>query len=343
MGEELNCVSLHVCDAVEKKLVHSTEDFKLLRMRWVICSKGDKQEYGARARLAACKTNTYNTDEYFASTPRHSKPRTPCSASMLPPHDALLKSDDYVLSFVNITKACLNEKPQRNVHLAFPKQMGVPDHLCAHLKRCVYGTRDAGAIWEECCASARVDMGFVRRVAGPCCFFHADHRLMVVVHGDDLKYLSSKRHVIHYEDQLKFRFEIKRRGHSGESDGYIKEIRTLTRILRLAEDRLRYEADARHAEMPMKALGLEKASSVRIAGIKEDNDATDYDAERVNEDVLVHEWSASDSPIPATPAVRKPDGRTVSVDLDNAVVHDVVAYSDVYGIHPKAIVANRDG
>ena len=48
------------------------------------------------------------------------------------------------------------------IHLAFPKELAIPDHLVAHLKRCVYGTRDAGAIWEDCYATALTEMGFVR-------------------------------------------------------------------------------------------------------------------------------------------------------------------------------------
>ena len=69
MEEELNYFNLHVWDAVEKKLSYRTDDFKLVRMRWVICNKADDKEYDVRARLVACEVNTFKTDEYFASTP----------------------------------------------------------------------------------------------------------------------------------------------------------------------------------------------------------------------------------------------------------------------------------
>jgi hypothetical protein len=115
---------------------------------------------------------------------------------------------------------------------------------------------------------------------------------MVVVHGDDFTCLGPKKSIVEYEDQLASRFEIKRRGHIGESEGCIKEIRILNRILRLTDEGLRCEADPRHAEMLVKALGLDNASSVLTPGIKEDNNATDYDAERVDDNVpapnLVH-------------------------------------------------------
>ena len=155
---------------------------------------------------------------------------------------------------------------------------------------------------------------------------------MVVVHGDDFTCLGPKRSIIHYEDQLASRFEIKRRGHIGESDGCIREIRILNRILRLTADGLRYEADPRHAEMLVKALGLDNTSAVLTPGIKEDNNATDYDAQRVDGIVATPDWPTSDSPIAATLVIPNSAGRNVSFDLENTVFHDVVAYSDIYGV-----------
>ena len=149
-----------------------------------------------------------------------------------------MATQEIVLSFVDIRKAYFNGVPKRNVHLAFPKELGIPDNLVAHLKRCVYGTRDAGAIWEECYAGALVEMGFTRGVASPCCFYHAGRNLRVVVHGDDFTCLGPKAEITRYEDELASRFEIKRRGHIGECDGCVREIRILNRILRLTDDGL---------------------------------------------------------------------------------------------------------
>ena len=100
-----------------------------------------------------------------------------------------------VLSFVDIKKAYFNGIPRRNVHLVSPKKLGLPSHLIAHLKRCVYGTRDAGAIGEDCYADALIELGFTRRVASPCCFYHAARGLMVVVRGDDFTCLGTKKDV----------------------------------------------------------------------------------------------------------------------------------------------------
>ena len=346
MEEELEYFNAHVWDAVDRKLAYKTDDFKLVRMRWVICNKGDDVEYDVRARLVACEVNTFKTDEYFASTPPLEAKKLLFSEYATIARQPSHASDEIVLSFVDIKKAYFNGVPRRNVHLAFPKELAIPEHLVAHLKRCVYGTRDAGAIWEDCYADALVDMGFERGTASPCCFHHPTLRLRVVVHGDDFTCLGPKSAVVDYEDQLASRFEIKRRGHIGESEGCIQEIRILNRILRLTESGLRYEADPRHAEMLVKALGLTDASSVLTPGIKESSDTTDYDALRTDEHEALEQWASTpiDEPVAvAAISVSKPDPRTVKFDILNIEIRSVVPYSEIYGLHPRSIVATRDG
>ena len=51
-------------------------------------------------------------------------------------------------------------------------EMGMRKHTVARLDKCMYGTRDAGAIWEGVYVSALTSMGFVQGSASPCCFHH---------------------------------------------------------------------------------------------------------------------------------------------------------------------------
>ena len=92
-------------------------------------------------------------------------------------------------------------------------------------------------------ADALPEVGFQRGLASPCCFEHHTKALKAVVHGDDVTCLGPKAEVLRYEEQLGARFEIKKRGHIGESVGCVDEIRILNRILRLTDEGLRYEAD----------------------------------------------------------------------------------------------------
>ena len=226
----------------------------------------------------------------------------------------------------------------------------MPSSYAAHLKRCVYSTRDAGAIWEDCCADALVGLGFVHGMASPCCFQHPSRNLCVVVHGDDFTCLGPRLDILWYEDSLAERFEIKRRGQIGESEGCVQEIRILNRILRLTADGLRYEADPRHSELLVKALDLTDASSVLTPGVKGPNDSTNYDA-RLDEDFTCDfsggaEFDDNDDgdEVTAVLAVsRRRNPNPVTFSDDAPTVHEVRPYSEVYGLHPRLLVATHFG
>ena len=53
------------------------------------------------------------------------------------------------LSFVDVRKAYFNGIPRRNLFMSLPRNLGLPGHWVGRQIRCVYGTRDAGAIWED--------------------------------------------------------------------------------------------------------------------------------------------------------------------------------------------------
>ena len=200
MEEELEYFNSCVWEAVDRKSAEAMDGHKLVRMRWVICNKGDEAEYDVRARLVACEVNTFKTDEYFASTPPLEAKRLLFSEFARTVFHPDFKDKNMTVSFVDVKKAYFNGRPRRNLHLVFPKELGVPSHFVAHLNRCVYGTRDAGAIWEDCYADALQGCGFTRGVANPCCFYHADRNLMVVVHGDDFTAVGAKADILWYED-----------------------------------------------------------------------------------------------------------------------------------------------
>ena len=81
----------------------------------------------------------------------------------------------------------------------------------------MYGTRDAGLLWEDCYSTCLVNMGFERGVANPCCVYHPKHGLRLVVHGDDFTCTGSKEALDWYEAELQRHFEVKIRGRLGEA------------------------------------------------------------------------------------------------------------------------------
>ena len=111
------------------------------------------------------------------------------------------------LHFTDIRKAYFNGKPTRSIYIRLPPELGLPKNTLGKLVRCVYGTRDAGAIWEQCYVDCLVKMGFVQGLASPCCITHPEWKVSVVVHGDDFTALGTDDSLSKYEDGLKKAFE----------------------------------------------------------------------------------------------------------------------------------------
>ena len=106
------------------------------------------------------------------------------------------------LSFIDIKKAYFNGIPKRQFNIRLPVEMGLPSNVVARQTRCVYGTRDAGMIWEETYRIALENCGFVTGAANPCMFHHPDHDVQVVVHGDDFTALGTDEGLDWYTQQL---------------------------------------------------------------------------------------------------------------------------------------------
>ena len=169
--------------------------------------------------------------------------------------------DPLKLSFVDVKKAYFYGIPERSLYVRLPPEMGLGKQVVGKLVRCMYGTRDAGAIWEGCYTSCLVDMGFIQGAASPCCFNHPEWGVSVVVHGDDFTALGTPHGLDKYEQGMQKRFECKLKGRLGFDPGDLKEMRVSNRLLRVTSDALLYEADPRHAEMMIKSFNLEGAKS----------------------------------------------------------------------------------
>ena len=99
-----------------------------------------------------------------------------------------------------------------------PRELGLPSNLLELQVRCVYGTRDAGAIWEETYRCVLVNAGFTPRIASPCIFHQKDMDLTCVIHGDDITTLGSDGALDWFESKQSDTFEIKIKGRLG-ADG----------------------------------------------------------------------------------------------------------------------------
>lgn len=235
-----------------------------------------------RARLVACEVNKGGVDNrhdaFYASTPPVEAKKVLFSRLA---QERQRGGVPLRLDFLDVKKAYFNGIPKRDVYMQLPKELGLPSHFVARQVRCVYGTRDAGAIWEDTYREALESIGFKSGVASPCCFFHPERKLSTVVHGDDITTLGVDSDLDWFREALGKSFELKVRGRVGEGVEGTNDMRILNRVVEMLPDGLTYEADPRHVELILNTLGLTSANAVMTPGIKET--VADYSAIKVNE------------------------------------------------------------
>ena len=112
-------------------------------------------------------------------------------------------------------KAYVNAIPERAIYMKLPQELGLGSDLVARQIRCVYGTRDAGKLWEDTYTQALEHSGFTTGVANPCIFYHRVRDITIVVCGDDFAASGTDADSDWYEQALQESFEIKLRGRLG--------------------------------------------------------------------------------------------------------------------------------
>ena len=156
--EELNYFSEEgVWEGAEYNALKLNNKATHVRMRWVLCNKGETKCPDVRAIIVACEIAHEKESAFYASTPpleakkwrfsRYARERT-------------RNGHPLQLSFVDVKKAYFYGKPTRDIYMTPPRELGWPSTLLAKQARCVYGTRDAGIIWKENYRGALGQMGF---------------------------------------------------------------------------------------------------------------------------------------------------------------------------------------
>jgi hypothetical protein len=175
----------------------------------------------------------------------------------------------------DVKKAYFYAPATRRVFVALPPEDRGPgeEQMCGLLLKSLYGTRDAAFNWSAAYTDVLVSkLGFVKGESSPCSFYHPGKQLSTVVHGDDFVTEGERVHLDWFNDQLKAHFELKTEILGPDSSkGEQREVRILNRVLRWEEKGICWEADPRHAELVVRQLGLETASTVTTPGSKEEH------------------------------------------------------------------------
>ena len=265
--DELNYFNSKAWEITTEEEMRKIPDVIFTRCRWVLCNKGDRDSPDVRARLVACELNRDGkVDKFSASTP----PPLEGKKCLFTKFSSEKTRNDKPLrlSFIDIRKAYFNAIPEREIVMTCPKELGLPPNAVAKQIRCVYGTRDAGKLWEDTYTVVLMNAGFVPGASNPCIFYHEEKDISIVVHGDDFTALGSDDALDWYEQVLKDSFEIKIRGRLGIGCPGPQQIGILNRIVTLTDEGLTSEADPRHSDLLMSSLELTSSNSSATPEVK---------------------------------------------------------------------------
>jgi hypothetical protein len=261
---------------------------KPLQSKWVDVNKGDLKRPVVRSRFVAKEFADKRSDEFFAATP-------PLEAlRMLLSHAATGRKTSRggrKVLVVDARKAHLHAPAERLVYVDLPPEVRQPG-MCARLRRCLYGTRDAPARWEAFLASELAKMGFERGKASPCCFRHSTRDLRCIVHGDDFVFTGDDRDLDWAQHEMSTRFLIKVIGRLGGDSGDLQELRVLNRVLRWTRDGIYYEADPRHQEILVAQLAG-SIKSLSTPGAKERKEEEEAEEELTEQEVSAYRSGAA--------------------------------------------------
>ena len=76
------------------------------------------------------------------------------------------------------------------------------------LKKAMYGTRDAPAVWQRLVKKVMTDLGFVASRTSACVYVHRARGLRVVAHVDDFLVTGPKPELVELRRQLQLGYEV---------------------------------------------------------------------------------------------------------------------------------------
>ena len=242
-----------------------------IRTRWVRVNKGDAETPDIRVRLVGMEVAYQKDVEFFSATPPLEALKALISwTATRPPREELGQGDRKIM-VVDAKKAHIHAWAQRELYIELPPERAQPGK-CGKLRRSLYGFRDAPALWEAYLADELEKIGFVRGKSSAATFHHPKWNVRAVVHGDDFSFAGYSSGLLRVRKAIDQAFLLKDVGTLGWDEGDVQELRILNRIVTLIknekESGISYEADPRHAELLVAALGPEPRGGISTPGEK---------------------------------------------------------------------------
>ena len=330
MADELEYVCKEAFEGVNLKEAKSDPEHVLISGKLANCNKQDAMNPKCRCRFVGQEVNVNGEHEtaFYAATPPLEAKRLLMSQWA---RERKRDGHDIKLHCIDVRKAYFNARPKRSIYIRLPQELGLGRGVVGRLKRCIYGTRDAAALWESTYTNVLTDMGFTQGISNPCVFHHRAWGLALVAHGDDFTTLGPDWALDRYERKMQEAFDVELRGRLGIGPNDVRELKLLNRIIKVDEEGLTYEADPRHTELLARALGFENCGHVSTPGAKNCKDEVVADGKSPveNTDDMTE---CLHSRMPTAPPTSR---MKFSEDVE---VINVPSYADTFGYHPRDFI-----
>ena len=140
----------------------------------------------------------------------------------------------------------------------------------AVLLQSLYGTQEAAANWEAEYASTLENLGFTRGTSSACIFYHREHDIVLMVHGDDFFAVGGRSKLDTLEAGLRDQYECKTQ-RLGWSKGRCREAGVLGKTITLDADGLTVEADPALIDEAINGMDLRSANAVTTPAVKSEH------------------------------------------------------------------------
>ena len=143
--DEVRYLMEHVLTVVPYHEAHEDPDSKVIGGRWVNSNKQDLNNPKCRGRFVAQEVGNGADDAFYAATPPLEAKRLLLSQWA---HQRTRGGKALKLHFLDVREAYFHGQPRRRLHTRLPAELGVGRSFVSKMDKTMYGTRDAGAIWE---------------------------------------------------------------------------------------------------------------------------------------------------------------------------------------------------
>ena len=256
--EEMMYVKKHqVYKRVPLKMCYEETGKGPIDTGWVDTNKGTTEEPNLRSRWVGKECNNKPDPELFAPTSPLEGVRLVVS------HCASGRRKRRCICIVDVRRAFFYAAAKRRVFVKLPAEDYQPgdEHMCGLLLQSLYGTRDASRNWEEELCGTLRRLGFVKGKASSCVYTHPQLDIAAAVHGDDITMSGSRQDLEWVKREISKVYEIKTQI-MGEGADLPKSVKVLNREMAWTPKGITIEADPKHVQLALEALGMQNCSPV---------------------------------------------------------------------------------